>query len=53
MPKKCLMGVWVGWGGQGGLDRRIEIIVKIKKKSGSPGVGWGGKVSVDVKLKLL
>ena len=43
----------MGWGGQGGCERRIEVIVKMKKKSGGPGVGWGGKVSVDVKLKLL
>ena len=28
----------VGWGGQGGCERRIEVIVKIKKK-----VGGGGR----------
>ena len=45
----------MGWGGQGGCERRIEVIVKMKKKSvrGGPGMGWGGKISVDVKLKLL
>ena len=49
------------WGGQGGCERRIEVIVKMKKNRGGGGggvrgwggVGWGGKVSVDVKLKLL
>ena len=32
------------WGGQGGCERRIEVIVKMKKKSGgwSPGAGWDG-----------
>ena len=40
----------MGWGGQGGCERRIEVIVKMKKKSGGSG---GVKVSVDVKLKLL
>ena len=39
----------MGWGGQGGCERRIEVIVKMKKARGS----GGGKVSVDVKLKLL
>ena len=44
-------GVRVRWGGKGGCERRIEVIVKMKKKTGVG--GWGGKVSVDVKLKLL
>ena len=39
-----------GWGGQGGCEQRIEVIVKMKKKVRGSG---GGKVSVDVKLKLL
>ena len=44
----------MGWGGEGGCERRIEVIVKMKTKSGGcPGFGMGGKVSVDVKLKLL
>ena len=46
-------GFRVGWGGQGGCERRIEVIVKMKKNQGGTGVGWDGKVSVDVKLKLL
>ena len=40
----------MGWGGQGGCERRIEVIVKMKKKSGVR--GWSWKISVDVKLKL-
>ena len=42
------------WGGQGGCEQRIEVIVKMKKKSWR-GSGWGGVVSVDVneELKLL
>ena len=31
----------MGWGGQCGCERRIEVIVKMKKKSGG-GVGWVG-----------
>ena len=27
----------MGWGGQGGCERRIEVIVKMKKKSGVRG----------------
>ena len=29
----------MGRGCQGGCEQRIEVIVKIKKKSGGPGVG--------------
>ena len=32
-------GVWVGLGGQGGCERRIEVFVKIKKKKI---FFWGG-----------
>ena len=53
MKMKKTEGVRVGWGGQGGCKQRIEVIVKMKKIRGCPGVWWGGKVSVDVKLKLL
>ena len=36
-------GVWSGWGGQGGCERRIEVFGKIhKKKSGGGGGGEGG-----------
>ena len=44
-----------GWGGgQGGCERRIEVIVKMQKKS-RRGSEWGGVVRVDVneELKLL
>ena len=42
-------GVRVGFGGQSGCERRIEVFVKIqeKKKSGGGGGGggwWGGRV---------
>ena len=40
-------GQGVGWGGQGGCERRIEVIVKMKKKS-RRGSGWGGVVRIDV-----
>ena len=57
MQKKKSEGVRVGWRCHCGCERRIEVVVKMKKKSGGcpgwDGVGWGGKVSVDVKLKLL
>ena len=34
----------MGWGGQGGCEQRIEVIVKmIKKKSEGVRVGWGGQ----------
>ena len=41
------MGGRVGWGGQGGCERRIEVFVKIQKKNfflggGGGGVGSGG-----------
>ena len=40
----------LGWGGQGGCERRIEDFEKIqKKKSGGGGdVGLGGLARVDV-----
>ena len=34
-------GFRVGGGGQGGCERRIEVFVKIQKKTG--GVGGGGR----------
>ena len=48
----------VGGGGQGGCERRIEVLVKIQKKNGGLGGGvvWlGGGVRVDVieELKFL
>ena len=36
----CQVGGW-GSGGQGGRDRRIEVLVKIQKKN------WGGVRSGD------
>ena len=38
----------VGWGGQCGCEQRIEVIVKMKKKSEGVRVGWSGVVRVDV-----
>ena len=38
-------GFRVGWGGQGGCERRIEVIVKMEKKiGGGVGVRGGGVV---------
>ena len=34
----------MGWGGQGGCERRIEVIVKVKKKSQGGGSGVGRSV---------
>ena len=40
-----------GWGvesgGQGGCERRIEVFVEMKKKSGKGGGGWGGGSAWD------
>ena len=41
-----------GGGGQGGYERRIEVFVKIKKKSGRGGGGRCGGVRVDVNEEL-
>ena len=45
----------MGWGGQGGCERRTEVFVKIQKKKkfwrGEVGLGGGG-VRVDVNQKL-
>ena len=35
----------MSWGGQGGFERIIEVIVKIKKNWGGGGVGGSGGVS--------
>ena len=33
----------MGWGGQGGCEQRIEVIVKMqKKRSEGVRVGWSG-----------
>ena len=46
----------MGWGGQGGCEQRIEVIVKMQKK-GRRGSGWGGQggcehtIEVIVKMK--
>ena len=46
IPKKIGGGSGLGpWGGQGGCEQRIEVFVKIKKKSGlgsGRGVGFVG-----------
>ena len=46
----------VGLGGQGGCERRSEVIVKIKKKNRGRGVwGWvgGGQGECERRSKLL
>ena len=35
-----------GGGGQGGCERRIEVVVKIQKKNVGGGVGSGGGVGL-------
>ena len=53
-------GVVVGFGGQSGCERRIEVFVKIQKKKfffwgggGRWGVGGGVRVDVNEELKFL
>ena len=49
-------GDQVGGGGQCGCGQRIEVFVKIKKKSrgfGSWESGWGIRVGVKEELKFL
>ena len=59
-------GVGVGFGGQSGCERRIEVFVKIKKtffwggrvwggggSVGGSGSGWGVRVDVNEELKFL
>ena len=53
-------GVRGGGSGQGGCERRIEVFVKIQKKSfvflgggGVRGSGWGVRVDVIEELKFL
>ena len=51
MQRKVGGGPGVGWGGQGGCEQRIEVIVKMKKKKKKKKkVGGGGGVE---ELKLL
>ena len=42
MQKKVGGGPGVGWGGQGGREQRIEVIVKMQKKSRRGGGVWVG-----------
>ena len=37
-----MRGGGVGWGGQGGCERRIEVFVKIQKRNWGGGGGGGG-----------
>ena len=64
-----IRGGWVGLGGQGGWERRIEAIVKMQKKKnfffffflgggggggGASGwAGWGVRVDVNGEVKFL
>ena len=54
-----MSGGWgTGWGGQGGYEQRIEVIVKIAKKKLRGAVkGWGGgqngcKRRIEVIVKM-
>ena len=58
-------GGWVGEGGQGGCESRIEVFWKIQKKKnwggggrvgpwgGGGGPGWGVRMDVNDELKFL
>ena len=39
----------MGWGGQGGCEQRIEVVVKMQQKSQR---GSGGVVRVDLNKEL-
>ena len=43
----------MGWGGQGGCEQRIEVIVKMQKKKVGGGPGGVVRVDVNTELKLL
>ena len=46
--------VGLGGGGQGGCERRIEVFVKTKNKSGRGWAGRGGvRVDVNEEMKFL
>ena len=53
--KKVGGGFGVVWSGQGRCERRIEVIVKIKKKvrGSGGGVGWSVWIEVIVKMKKI
>ena len=42
----------MGWGGQGGCEQRIEVIVKMKKKLEGVRVGWGGQGGCEQRIVL-
>ena len=49
--QKSRSGYGVGWGGQGGCEQRIEVIVKTQRKSHRVS-GWVVRVDVNKELKL-
>ena len=51
--QKKVGGVRVGWGGQGGCERRIEVIVKMKKKLVGVRVGWGGQGGCERRIEII
>ena len=42
----------MGWGGQGGCEQRIEVIVKMQKK-GRRGSGWGGQGGCEHRIEVI
>ena len=46
------------WGGQGGCERRVEVLVKNQKKNwgvvggGGEGSGWGGQGGCDRRIEV-
>ena len=43
----------MGWGGQAGSERRIEVIVKMQKKSEGVRVGWGGQGGCERRIEAI
>ena len=45
-------GGGVGWDGQGGCEQRIDVIVKMQKKS-RRGSGWGGQGGCEHRIEVI
>ena len=50
--KKSRRGSGVGWGGQGGCEQRIEVIVKMQRKSRWVS-GWGGQGGCEQRIEVI
>ena len=53
MKKKVRGGTGMGCGGQGGRERRIEVIVKMQKKVGGCPGGLGGQGGCERRIEKM